>query len=362
MVVYVCSCLNVKIFADAIKVQDVNKSSPLGSDVVEIELGDRGFDFKYGFLLKRETVKSWTLFTCLNCRKKTHCINRELKLILVSKDMECGDEALARLGASPNFSHVFQIILTDQDCFAAPDSSSQSYDSLQQQLQDITHHLNNFVLKQENFVEERIRRFEEEQREHLAKVKAKALEDKKKMFSLLLQQRSDPHEQQSGAARAQRPRMLTKTNSVFTESSRQHVSQPVAMPRSRQTENVVPDIDRDELFTIDGLDDDYASYHSSSEDEDEVPAVKSRPSQAGSRSDSLYSASVPVNIGMGAHWSEAARRSDHLDSSDSDEEPNKPLDMNTICNNIMVIAESIPDENRYIFGERPRPRLSTNNF
>ena len=26
-----------------------------------------------------------------------------------------------------------------------------------------------------------------------------------------------------------------------------------------------------ELFTIDGLDDDYGSYHSSSEDEDDVP-------------------------------------------------------------------------------------------
>lgn len=360
MVVYVCSCLNVKIFADAIKVQDVNKSSPLGSDIVEIELGDRGFDFKYGFLLKRETVKTWTLFTCLNCKKKTHCINRELKLILVSKDMECGDEALARLAASPDFSHVFQIILAEQDCFAAPDSTSQSYDSLQQQLQDITHHLNNFVLKQESFVEERIRRFEEEQREHLAKVKARAFEDKKKMFSLLLQQRSDTPDQ-SGAARAQRPRILTKTNSMFTESSRPHVSPSVPMPRTRHAENVVPDIDRDELFTIDGLDDDYGSYHSSSDEDDEVPAVRARSSQKDSRNDSLYSASVPVNIGMGGHWGDAMRRSELLDSSDSDEE-SRPVDINTIGTNIRALAESIPDENRYIFGERPRPRLNTNNF
>ncbi|KAL8620298.1 hypothetical protein ACOMHN_044977 [Nucella lapillus] len=400
MVVYVCSCLNVKIFADAIKVQDVNKSSPLGSDIVEIELGDRGFDFKYGFLLKRETVKTWTLFTCLNCKKKTHCINRELKLILVSKDMECGDEALARLAASPDFSHVFQIILTDPDCFTAPDPSSQSYDSLQQQLQDITHHLNNFVLKQESFVEERIRRFEEEQREHLAKLKSKAFEDKKKMFSLLLQQRSESQEQ-SGAARAQRPRtVLTKTNSMFTESPRPQASQAVPMPRTRHAENVVPDIDRDELFTIDGLDDDYSSYNSSSDEEDEVPAVRPRRSQTESHKDSMYSASVPVNIGMGGHWGDAMRRSgDLLDSSDSDEElsrlysasvpviigmggywgdamrhsgdlldssdsdeERRPLDINSIGTNIRALAESIPDNNRYIFGERPRPRLNTNNF
>ena len=36
-------------------------------------------------------MKSWTAFTCVNCKKKTHCINRELKLILVSKDMEVCD-------------------------------------------------------------------------------------------------------------------------------------------------------------------------------------------------------------------------------------------------------------------------------
>ena len=46
---------------------------------------------KYGFLLRRETVKTWTVFTCLNCRKKTHSINRELKVILVNKDMEVSD-------------------------------------------------------------------------------------------------------------------------------------------------------------------------------------------------------------------------------------------------------------------------------
>ena len=40
----------------------------------------------------------------------------------------------------------------------------------------------------------------------------------------------------------------------------------------------------------------------------------------GSRNDALYSASVPVNIGMGSHW-EPMRRSDNLvDSSDSEDE------------------------------------------
>ncbi|KAK7099057.1 uncharacterized protein [Littorina saxatilis] len=358
MVVYVCNCLNVKIFADALKVQDVNQSSPLGANVVEIELGDRGFDFKYGFLLKRETIKTWTVFTCLNCKKKTHTINRELKLILVNKDMECGDEALARLTGSPDFSPVFQIILVNTDSFATPDPSAQSYDSLQHQLTDITHHLNNFILKQEDQVEERIRRFEEEQREQLAKLKAKAQDDKKRMISLLLQQTES--QDQSGAGRG-RPRTLTKANSVLTDSPRPPMSQPMAMPGSRR-DNVVPDIDRDELFTIDGIDDEYGSYNSGSEEEDDVPNVVSR-TRTSSRNtnDSIYSASVPVNIGMGAHW-EPLGRGDHLvDLSDSEDE-NKPLDPAQIASNMQALAESIPDEHRYIFGDRPRPRLNTNNF
>ena len=41
---------------------------------------------------------------------------------------------------------------------------------------------------------------------------------------------------------------------------------------------------------------------------------------------------------------------------------NKPLDPAQIASNMQALAESIPDENRYIFGERPRPRLNTNNF
>ena len=40
----------------------------------------------------------------------------------------------------------------------------------------------------------------------------------------------------------------------------------------------------------------------------------------GSHNDSLYSASVPVNIGMGSHW-EPMRRSDNLvDSSDGEDD------------------------------------------
>ena len=60
---------------------------------------------KYGFLLRRETIKTWTVFTCLNCRKKTHSINRELKVILVNKDMEVSN-TLAHL----SILHLSQFI------------------------------------------------------------------------------------------------------------------------------------------------------------------------------------------------------------------------------------------------------------
>lgn len=360
MVVYACGCLNVKIFADAIKQQDVNQSSPLGHNVVEIELGDRGFDFKYGFLIKRETIKTWTVFTCLNCKKKTHSINRELKLILVHKDMECGDENLTRLAASPDFSPVFQIILTDADSFASPNPSSQSFDTLQLQLADISHHLSNFMLKEESMAEERIRRFEEEQREQLAKVRAKALDDKRRMISLLCQRSDVP----DPISKGQRIRtVLTKSNSVFeAPNSRQPVTKTASLPISGRNDGVVPDIDRDELFTIDGLDES-EPYHSSSDDDDEVPQYvgRTRTCSRNVHNDSLYSASLPVNISM-AEDMMRARRSDTIDSTDSDEEYGGPLDPEKIASNMQALSESIPDENRYIFGDRPRPRLNTNNF
>lgn len=358
MVVFVCGCLNVKIYADAIKHQDVNQNSPLGSKVVEIELTDPGFDFKYGFLLKRDTHGGWTTFTCLNCKKKTHAINRELKVILVNKELECGDDALARLTQSMEFSPVFQIVLTNRDLIGSmPDPNSQTFESLQTQLADVQHQMETFMLRQEAAMEERIRRYEEEQREKLSQLRTKAQDDKKKMISLILQ-RTD---QAAPVGRAAKPRTpLTKSKSVFDDSARPPASQPIAIGRmhspSRRGDS---DGGSDDLFALDGLDGDADTYHSSSEEEDDVPAVTIRRRSQAPKKDLIYSASVPVNVPMGAWGNQGP--SDHVLDLDSDEE-NHPLDPDQIASNMAALAESIPDNNRYIFGDRPRPRLNTNNF
>ena len=48
-------------------------------------------------------------------------------------------------------------------------------------------------------------------------------------------------------------------------------------------------------------------------------SVAPRRAQTDSTNDSMYSASVPVNIGMGGHW-EPMRRGNPVDSSDSDDD------------------------------------------
>lgn len=358
MVVFVCGCLNVKIYADAIKHQDVNQSSPLGNKVVEIELTDPGFDFQYGFLLKRESFAGWTTFTCLNCKKKTHAINREQKIILVNKELECGDDALARLVGSKEFSPVFRIVLSDRDMFGSISDPNSSFESLQSQLADVQHQMETFMLHQEGAMEERIRRFEEEQREKLSHLRAKAQEDKKKMIGLILRRAEEP-----SAGRAAKPRTpLTKSKSVFEggASPRPRASAPITIGRVRSpAASMEPDLDRDELFAIDGIEGDSDSYHSSSEEEDDVPAVTMGRRDLSSKEELVYSASVPVNVPMGM-WAHQPR-SDHVEDFGSDEESH-PLDPEQIASNMAALAESIPDNNRYIFGDRPRPRLNTNNF
>ncbi|KAK7486672.1 hypothetical protein BaRGS_00022073 [Batillaria attramentaria] len=316
---------------------------------------------KYGFLLKRDSFAGWTTFTCLNCKKKTHAINRELKTILVNKELECGDDALARLVGSKEFSPVFQIVLADREVFSSvPDPNAQSFESLQTQLSDVQHQMESFLLRQEAAMEERIRRFEEEQREKLAHLQAKAQEDKKKMISLILRRVEQP----GPTGRAAKPRTpLTKSKSVLDDSAtpRSQASQPISIGRVRSpARNLEPDIERDELFPIDGFDEDADSYgHSSSEEDDDVPAVTMGRREVTPKQELVYSASVPVNVPMGAWGNET--RSDNMPDFDSDDE-NHPLDPDQIASNMAALAESIPDNNRYIFGDRPRPRLNTNNF
>ncbi|PVD33316.1 hypothetical protein C0Q70_04569 [Pomacea canaliculata] len=346
MVVFVCGCLNVKIYAEAIKHQDVSQNSPLGNRVVEIELTDPGFEYKYGFWVKRESCGGWTTFTCLNCKKKTHTINRDLKLILVCKDMECGDEALSRLTRSRDYSPVFQIILNSKDLISSmPDPKAQSFEALQAQLSDVQRQIDSFLLNQEISMEERIRRFEEEQREELAQMKIQAQDDKKKMISLILR-RSD---QTGGSGRASKPRTpLTKCVSLIDEPSRprvQQMSNPIAIGRVPSPQSIsTTDLETDDLFAIDGLESENDLYNNNSSSEDD---------------DDILTASLPVNVPMGV-WNNQIRTDSGFDSDSDDERPR--LDPQQIASQMQALAESIPDNNRYIFGDRPRPRLNTNNF
>lgn len=69
---------------------------------------------------------------------------------------------------------------------------------------------------------------------------------------------------------------------------------------------------------------------------------------------SIYSSSMPISVPI---WNRTG-----LDDGATDGDKLTPSDPDQIAASMQALAQSITNDERYIFGDRPRPRLNTGDF
>ncbi|OWF51480.1 uncharacterized protein LOC110449090 [Mizuhopecten yessoensis] len=344
----------------------------------EIEITDGSLSQEQSYLFHKRQLGDWVLHRCLCCGIDTHavCTKGRPPKVLVSDMLQTDSLVIERLHQSPDFSQVFGIVMTtpesDIHSGSMPDSSSRNYESLQSQLNNIQQHLSSYLLQEEAAMEERIRTYEEEERERFQRLQNKVRNDKKKMVSLLLtaseSQSKDAgvggkRNQGSGDGRKVDRKPVGSSSSAMTVPG--HSSKHLNISRTKS--NPAPKIhsiseyqenpDSEAMFMLDDAGDGGPEAFYSSEDEDEeeeedTDSTSERNRTMASMKSSIYSSSMPISVPI---WNRTG-----LDDGVGDKLT--PSDPDQIAASMQALAQSITSDERYIFGDRPRPRLNTGDF
>lgn len=197
MIQLVCGCLNVRIHVKSAG-QPVDPTSLEGLQVKagdeffgqqprEVILNLEGIHVEHAFLMTKNVCGSWIVNRCDNCRMTTHATrsSAEKERVLVSHDLLSDEQMIQRLTMSPEYSPLFKVVVkeTSENLPGAIDWVSKD---VSETLQALQKKLNAFLVTEEQAMEERIRGFQEQERENYAKLQTKVKNDKNAIMSTIL--------------------------------------------------------------------------------------------------------------------------------------------------------------------------------
>ncbi|ESO97398.1 hypothetical protein LOTGIDRAFT_231573 [Lottia gigantea] len=369
----VCPCLNVKVYAKSLKpcegrfsdlVDDCGDKQLIDS-LGEVTLDKSGICIEHEFLVNQQSCHQFQLYECLSCKTKTHLLDEEEDIVLVNTKLESDSSVIERLQQSANFSKPYKIILMKPTELSGNAPDPRGFESLQTQLNEVQRQLNDYIIEEEQKMEAKIRRYEEEQRTTFQQFKDEAKGDKRKMISLVLKAAEsvvveendkdmdyfpshNEHNMQS------RSPAKNKSNKNKAKSGIRNTSQSFS-GRYHQS-----DVDSEAMFMLDELDQipNDEPFYESDEEGDISPMKSYEDTHHSSRSSrqNLYSSSVPISVP--SMWGQRK----HSTEDEDDEDELTPSDPDHLGDRMKALAESITDTGRYIFGDRPRPRINTGDF
>ncbi|XP_052798253.1 uncharacterized protein LOC128230214 isoform X2 [Mya arenaria] len=361
MVLLTCDCLNIKInvkfseneYKQLQQHNDTNTDDyiPTGffpKGEVEVELDTTGIKQEHGYLVHRRKHGNYMVFRCLNCGLDSYAMHINGSPIITSAQLKSESLVIDRLQHLDDYSEVFKIVLANKDLpiTKMPDPQSVSYEAVQSTLNVIQQQLSDFVIQEEADMENRIRQHEESQREEFQDLQTKLKEEKKRMISLLI------NSAQFDTVEEKSPRDSSKrsTEARRTPAKKKTVSRVKSLPPTLEPES-------DTMFGFDGLENTDETFYrdsSSESDRDGADDVMEQRMSVRRKPNLTYSSSVPISMPA---WNNPSRP-DPLE----EEEDLTPSDPSQIAASMQALAQSITDDHRYIFGDRPRPRLNTGDF
>lgn len=373
MVVITCNCLNVKLSSK----QNPNTAvfeflTDSGSEntpfypnkVLLVEVIDPGITIEQDYLVHRQPIGEWLVHSCLNCGLDVYATKPRSSRLLINQKVQYDPAVIDRLHHHPNYSDVFELVLPEKDTpfQTIPDRSSGQFESLQGEINMVQEQLTNYLIQEETEMENRIKHYEEEQRILLQQLQEKVRKDKKKMISVLLEAQKQKMKgigDNTGSKSVSKSPERLKPKGMMSQKTALSRAKSTPVPRGQSLEDY--DQNADGLFMFDGGDVDSEEQFYQSDDESESEEGSDRGERKApstmKKNKLIYSASVPISVPT---WCPGIR--DTGDIEEFDEDGSLPTDPENIAASMQALAQSIHNDERYIFGERPRPRLNTGDF
>lgn len=402
MIQLVCGCLNVKIQAksagqpvDPTSIEGLQVKAGdefFGQQLREVHLNLEGIHVEHAFLVTKNVCGSWIVHRCDNCRMTTHATHSsvENERVLVSPHLLSDEQVIRRLTISAEYSPLFKIVVkeTSENVPVASDWTSKEVNETLQLLQK---KLNVFLVAEEQSMEERIREFQEQERENYAKLQTKAKNDKNAIIntilvniyrnvseSLMEAMKESPVGSVDAMMEAQD--VMTSVsplsfgnyldggqspNDQFSprrpisrsESNRSKRSDKLISKRKTEPKKEVFG-DDDDVFQYDpGFQDDPTQPPFSESDEDErhdtddSSAAEDVGMTQRNGTGNNFSTSVPINV---PQW--GRQISHNIDISDEVDYDPAPKDAESMAASIQALARSIHGDSSRVFGELPTSR------
>ncbi|CAL1547617.1 unnamed protein product [Lymnaea stagnalis] len=373
MVVYTCHCLNVQVFAEksneALAKNDALVKCPLWPSCEVVELIDQGFQFSHKCLVQRLRDGEWTVYVCVPCHLRTHAVNHDSRLVVISLQMEKGEEALKALKIHADYSPVFNLVLRSSEGKLRDDGviTPQTHETLQKQLGDLHDVLVKYLKEEEEAMERRIRTYEEDQRNNFARLKEDAQSEKAKLISVLFHNSEGSNHLNSQDRSSVRGHVqLIQSKSANEYGGKEVLSRTAKGIRNRRLRDSSPDVFAMDELEIEEDDDDavlrsdHDQLHGNRNNSNVEQSGRTRNAHLESTdeygNDKLPLMSTSVPISMPAQ----ARNIRNLSYLDDDIE--ESAEFADIPRHMQALSESIQERDRYIFGDRPRQRVHTGDF
>lgn len=406
MVCLYCQCLNVTVHCK----DNSWKSRAIGArhlfpdntrerlvtgkeTVYEVDLDVAGVFAEHKALLVTRTNADWVIHRCSNCDTDIYIshIVKDNKTFVTGHLMSEPAEIQAAK-SHRDFSQVFKIILKETaeeeiDTFRRKRVSSMTFGREDPVMKALHEQMKSYLNKEQQAMEERVKRFEEAEKERFTKLQRKTHSERTSLFSAIARARENMI---SDAIRES----MTVTTHTYTEPSRTTPlttmattsSKPVRkapspteptrqkvtitlrdpLPGSQKPHPKSPDIEDPAMFSLDGFDEGDTLLEEPDgvaiatgggvafpqSDDEEISTDDSSFRDVSDLTAGGVAMSVPLTIPM-----YTPQREDGASQQVAEE---RHFDPTHVGNSIKALALSVQDTS--MFGELPRPRMKTSTY
>ncbi|GJQ74401.1 putative proline-rich AKT1 substrate 1 [Trypoxylus dichotomus] len=380
-----CSCLNIIIEPE---VNDLSKVTADALELTEFEKKDCFFnqEIQRASKLNKVTKKipalvttryigsRWVIYQCINCNVNTHAVYRDhgAALILISNKL-LNNTDIATIKSSSQYSPTFDIkIIESYNPRSAKTNEIVSSDS-EAIINSLRQCVNEFINKETAAVENRIRKFTEDQHRALEEFRERVFKEHHILRMKILEHKlntsvdNDLSTNRDTNLPPNKPKLsntavpdnnthnnsslVSKARTILCNNKSPARNRNSDLPYSRSMSAYEQSYDAEIFFPLEDMQDEPTLGQSDFEDSDQedLPKDDSSDSFHRQKQSSQLAKSLPVNIPvfMSAYQN-------HLNEDNDDELPDESMD---IAASIKALAKSI--QGGTVFGELPRPRFSS---
>ncbi|XP_033115632.1 uncharacterized protein LOC117115803 [Anneissia japonica] len=393
-----CPCLNISIHFkgsdwEAADISKFNVSSEhlqhpfFEQGVALVQLDLAGISQQQEKLVQEFKLGQWHVHKCENCNLGVYATSNAKDIVLVSLTLLSNSTVIEELYQSPDYSPQYHILLTEKTNKHGATSllypTTSQHDVMKTTVNELQENLMHYMKKEKILMEDRIRKYTEEQQASYADIQKRAYRDKNLMVGLLLEieernlvnSLSDAMIEgsiptcNSSSSKSTSIRVNPSTRSRFdgqlTKSPVQQVppsssirsnTRGVSLEKSKNRQHA-PKKSRaakdDTLFDLEGFSEECEPFFESEDDSsvddnslldevmDQPPVIN--------RIEHQYATSVPISMPT---WGKEKHPFEEFDDKVPMPGPDR------IVASMRAMAASVHDGTE-MFGDLPRPRLNT---